>query len=211
MSLSLATIETVVGIADSIFNRFIKPADKRLHPELINDNLVAIGLATGYYFNFLDMTAKTMQYTGGLDIYSATPDRKPDVSVPAKRYLKDNIKVEVIIPKRLDVNNFESCEKEFSQYKSGFFYSEANQRFYGINYALMETNSDTILRIVDYARPVIACKPFYEQILLVATEAEDKWEKTQVAEIAAFKKTLEVLLNRSYGALPNRLNFLDIG
>ena len=46
---------------------------------------------------------------------------------------------------------------------------------------------------------------------MVATEAADKWEKTQVAEIAAFKKTLDVLLNRSYGTLPNKLNYMDIG
>ena len=42
-------------------------------------------------------------------------------------------------------------------------------------------------------------------------KAADKWEKTQVAEIAAFKKTLDVLLNRSYGTLPNKLNYMDIG
>jgi hypothetical protein len=211
MSLSVATIETVVGFAHSIFNRFIKPPEKRVYPELLNDNLVSIGLATGYFFNFLDMTAKTIQYTGGLEIYTSTPDRKPDLTKPATLYSKDNIKVEIIVPKRLDSNNFAACEREFEQYKSGYFFSEANKRYYGINYALMETNKDTILRIVDYARPVIASKPFYEQILLIATEAEEKWEKTQVAEIAAFKKTLEVLLNRSYGSLPNKLNFIDIG
>lgn len=75
----------------------------------------------------------------------------------------------------------------------------------------METSRDPILRIVDYARPVIAAKPFYEQVLMVATEAADTWEKTQVAEIAAFKKTLDILLNRSYGTLPNKLNYMDIG
>jgi hypothetical protein len=211
MPITTATIEVVVGYAHSIFNRFIKPPEKRQYPDLLNDNLVSIGLATGYFFNFIDMTAKTMQYAGALDIFTSTADRKPDLTKPAVRYLKDNIKVEIIIPKRLDGNNFAACEKEFSQYKSGFFYSEANGRYYGINYATMETNKDTILRIVDYARPVTASKPFYEQILMVATEADDKWENTQVAEIAAFKKTLDVLLNRSYGTLPNKLNYMDIG
>lgn len=211
MPLSAAAIETAVTLAHSIFNRFIKPPKKRQYPELINDNLVSIGLATGYFFNFLDMTAKTMQYAGGLDIYSSNADRKPDLTKEAVHYSKDNIKVEIILPKRLDSNNFAACENEFTLYKSGFFYSEANGRYYGINYAIMETNKDTILRIVDYARPVIASKPFYEQILMVATEAEDKWEKTQVAEIAAFKKTLDTLLNRSYGTLPNKLNYMDIG
>ena len=160
MALSVAAIETVVGFAHAIFNRFIKPAEKRQYPELINDNLVSIGLATGYFFNFLDMTAKTMQYTGGLDIYPSTADGKPDRTKPAVRYLKDNIKVEIIIPKRLDANNFAACEKEFAQYKIGYFYSEANSRPYGIRYATMETNKDTILRIVDYARPVAASNRF---------------------------------------------------
>ena len=211
MPISAVAIETAVSLAYSIFDRFIKPQKKRLYPELINDNLVSIGLATGYFFNFLDMTAKTMQYAGGLNIYASTADRKPDLTRDAVRYSKENIKVEIILPKRLDANNFAACEKEFTQYKSGYFYSEANGRYYGINYATMETNTSSILRIVDYARPVTASKPFYEQILMVATEAEDKWEKTQVAEIAAFKKTLDTLLNRAYGTLPNKLNYMDIG
>jgi hypothetical protein len=211
MPLSASAIETVINIAGSILDRFIKPPKKRQYPELIRDDLVSIGLATGYFFNFLDMTAKTIQYSGGLDIYSSTVDNKPDLNNQSTRFLKDNIKVEIIMPKRLHSDNFAACEKEFTQYKRGFFYSEANGRYYGINYAIMETNKDSVLRIIDYARPVIAAKPFYEQILMVATEAADKWEQTQVAEIAAFKKTLDILLNRSYGTLPNKLNYMDIG
>jgi hypothetical protein len=210
MYLTASTIETVINIAGSILDRFIKPPKKRKYPELISDELVSIGLATGYFFNFLDMTAKTIQYSGGLDIYSSTIDNKPNKS-QSTHFSTDNIKVEIIMPKRLHADNFTACEKEFTQYKRGFFYSEANLRYYGINYAIMETNKDLVLRIVDYARPVIAAKPFYEQILMVATEDEEKWEKTQVAEIAAFKKTLEVLLNRSFGTLANRLNYIDIG
>ncbi len=210
MPLTALAIETIVDIANAIFTSFIKP-EKRKYPELINDNLVSIGLATGYFFNFIDMTAKTIQYTGGLDIYSSTADRKPDLTKPAIHYSKDNIKVEIIMPKRLNMYNFAACEKEFTLYKTGFFFSEANGRNYGVNYATMETNKDTILRIVDYARPIIASKPFYEQILMVPIETDERWENTQLAEITAFKKTLEVLLNRSYGTLPNKLSFMDIG
>ncbi len=211
MPLTAATIETLVKIAGSIFDRFVKPPKKRQFPELISDDLVSIGLATGYFFNFIDMTAKTMQYAGGLNIYSTNADNKPDTEKEAEYYSKDNIRVEIIMPQRLHANNFAACEQEFTQYKRGFFYSEANGRYYGINYATMETRNNKMLRIIDYARPVTAAKPFYEQILMVATEAEDKWEKTQVAEIAAFKKTLDVLLNRAYGTLPNKLNYMDIG
>jgi hypothetical protein len=211
MTLTAASIETVINIAGSILDRFFKPPEKRQYAELLRDDLVSIGLATGYFFNFLDMTAKTIQYTGGLDIYSSTVNNQPDLKNQSTRFLKDNIKVEIIMPKRLHSDCFAACEKEFTQYKRGFFYSEAHGRYYGINYAVMETNKDSVLRIIDYARPVIAAKPFYEQILMVATEAEDKWEKTQVAEIAAFKKTLDILLNRSYGTLPNKLNYMDIG
>ena len=201
----------VINIAGSILDRFIKPPKKRQFPELISDDLVSIGLATGYFFNFLDMTAKTIQYTGGLDIYSSTADNKPDLKGQSKRFLKDNIKVEIIMPKRLHGDNFAACEKEFAQYKKGFFYSEANRRYYGINYAIMETNKYSILRIIDYARPVIAAKPFYEQILMISTENDEKWERTQIAEIEVFKKTLYILLNRTYVTLQNKLSYMDIG
>lgn len=211
MSLSAASIESVISIAGSILDRYLKPTTKRQFNDLVRDELVSIGLATGYFFNFLDMTAKTIQYTGSIEVFSSTKDGKRDLETKPMRFLKDNIKVEIIMPKRLQSENFAACEREFELYKKGFFYSQAHGRYYGINYSIMETSRDPILRIVDYARPVIAAKPFYEQVLMVATEAADTWEKTQVAEIAAFKKTLDILLNRSYGTLPNKLNYMDIG
>jgi hypothetical protein len=209
--LTAKALETTIGIAHAIVNRIINPPPKRLYKDLICDDMISIGLAVGYYNNFLDLVSKTMVYSGGLTVYTSTADDKPATDVPGVKYAEENIKMEIIIPKRLDGEAFEACRKEFQQYQKGFFYSEANKRHYGINYGVVKTESGSYLRIIDLARPVMASKPFYEQIMRVATEEDERWPKTQVAEIAAFKKTLQVLQQRHYGTLVNKLTFNDIG
>lgn len=121
MSLSAASIESVISIAGSILDRYLKPTTKRQFNDLVRDELVSIGLATGYFFNFLDMTAKTIQYTGSIEVFSSTKDDKPDLETKPMRFLKDNIKVEIIMPKRLQSENFAACEREFELYKKDFF------------------------------------------------------------------------------------------
>jgi hypothetical protein len=86
-----------------------------------------------------------------------------------------------------------------------------NKRFYGINYALNEMPAKTELTIIDLARPIMSAKQYYENIVKLDTgnDADEKWLKTQVAEITAFKETLRGLQKRGYGVLVNKLDFRE--
>jgi hypothetical protein len=76
---------------------------------------------------------------------------------------------------------------------------------------LNELPSKVELTIIDLARPIMSAKYYYENIVKLDTgdDTDEKWLKTQVAEITAFKETLRGLQKRGYGVLVNKLDFRE--
>ena len=90
----------------------------------------------------------------------------------------------------------------------GLIYLARNKRFYGINYTLNEWLSKTQLTIIDLARPTSITMSNIVK-LDTGNEFDEKWLRTQVAEITAFKETLRGLQERGDSVLVNKLDFRE--
>ncbi len=167
-------------------------------------DVIAIGLAVGYFYNFLDPVSALIE-SDQFVIFSSAEDKV------GRKFEADDIQVQIIIPSRLDVATFGRCEAEFKTPFKGLIYLARNKRYYGINYELKELPGKTHLTIVDLARPIMSAKQYYENIVKLDTgsDTDEKWLKTQVAEITAFKETLRGLQKRGYGVLVNKLDFRE--
>jgi hypothetical protein len=182
----------------------------KLFTELKKDSditLLSPGLAVGYYYNFLDVMNSQLRF-GVFRIKRDTgpaPDDKPDAAFDT-----DRTTLQIILPSRLDGEAFRRCEAELKEADKGFLYLDAQGRYYGINYRTMNTGGAERVTIVDFARPTMALKRHYEEILKpVDTDPgakSDRWRKIQRAELLAFEKTLRRLQTRGYGELANRLD-----
>jgi hypothetical protein len=165
---------------------------------------ISIGLAVGYYYNFLDPVSGVIK-RDEFELYSSPTDPSP------RKFQSEDVRVQIIIPTRLDVQAFDRCEAEFKSTHKGFVFLKENKRYYGINYTLTELPNKSELTIIDLARPIMATKRYYEDILKQDThdEADEKWVKSQIAEITAFKEAIRRLQKRGYGALVNKLDFRE--
>ncbi len=177
--------------------KFFEGKDKK------ESDLISVGLAVGYYYNFLEPLSSEInrdEFT-----ISASKDGDNKRMFPA-----EDVRVQIIIPGKLDVFAFDRCETDFKTLHKGFIYLRQQKRYYGINYSLTTLPSKVQLTIVDLARPVMSIKRYYEDILqLDTTDSESNWMKIQSAEILAFKESVRRLQSRGYGALVNKLDFAD--
>lgn len=164
-------------------------------------DLISIGLAVGYFYNFLEPLFKKIQVNGELEFYQAETDAQP------QKFDIDNIKIHIIIPMKLDFITFDNCEKEYKQYSKGFVDLKQNNRYYGINYSINKLGKKDELVIVDYARPIKSIKPYYEDILKYSKA--EKWPRIQLAEITAFIETIKKLQRAGYGIFPNMMDFIQ--
>lgn len=169
-------------------------------------DVISIGLAVGYYYNFLDPISMVIDQDD-LELFS-TADGKD-----GRKFAADDVKLQIILPQRLDVHAFKRCESEFKEAARGFVFLKQNKRYYGINYALSQLGKKQELIIIDLARPLMSVKRYYEDILNIPThdETNELWLKTQVTEITAFKEALRRLQKRGYGGLVNQLDFRERG
>ena len=189
-------VATAIGIktVEKLFERFsVKDAGS-----------ISVGLAVGYYYNFLDPISGVIE-RDELALYSSPTDTSP------KKFKSEDVRVQIIIPSRLNVEAFKRCEAEFKSTHKGFIYLSQNKRYYGVNYTMTELSTKSELTIVDLARPIMSTKRYYEDILKQDThdDTDKKWMKIQAAEITAFKEAIRRLQKRGYGALVNKLDFRE--
>jgi Prokaryotic STING domain len=192
----IAELGIAIGIktVDTLFDKYNKK----------DRGTISVGLAVGYYYNFLDPVSGVIE-RDEFELFDS-----PD-SPASRKFLSPDIRVEIILPSRLSVEAFQRCEQEFSETHKGFVFLRQQNRYYGINYILVERPSGTSLTIIDLARPLMSTKRYYEDILKEDThdETDNKWIKWQAAEIAAFKESIRRLQKRGYGGLVNKLDFRE--
>ncbi len=195
----MAWEEIAVNLGVAAAKKFFESVTKK------KDDFISISLSVGYFYNFLDPVSDKIN-SGDFKIFKNPDDKEP------LSFNTEDIKMTVIVPKKLDVYAFKACEDEFRRYLKGNIFLNRNSRWYGINYGLTETSAGRELVIVDLARPILAVKQYYEQILKRDTGINDeKWLSSQLTEIAAFKESLRKLQELGYGVLVNKLDFRDIG
>lgn len=203
--ITAAAAESAIEIGITVVKRFFQPKEKK------ENDIISIGVAVGYFYNFLDPLSAVIE-NDEFGLYESTDDNKPKVDQEPQIFASENIEVQVIIPKRLDVEAFNVCEAKFKPYSKGFFYLKRNKRYYGINYFTAQIGKEQRLTIVDLARPLMSVKRYYEEILGQKPEnADEKSNKSQFTEIAAFKESLVNLQKRGYGVLVNKLTLVDMG
>jgi hypothetical protein len=173
-------------------------------------DLISIGLAVGYYYNFLEPVSSAMN-CAELELFSEVKGSVPQQFKSEGKFKLDDVRVQIIVPSKLTASAFQRCQEEFNSMCKGFLFLPQNKRYYGINYSMTKLDSRSELQIVDLARPIMAAKRYYEDIVKLDTsdDLNTEWLKTQVAEIKAFKESLCRLQKRGYGALVNKLDFRD--
>jgi len=192
--------ELAISIGKKAIEKFFDGINKQ------DNDLISIGLAVGYYYNFLDTISGVID-RGEFEIFETNAGGE------SQRFQPDEVRVQIIVPSRLDVHAFQRCEHEFNSLNKGFVYLNQNKRYYGINYSVAVLPTRKELTIVDLARPIMSAKRYYEDIVRLETygDKNEKWLKIQKSEIVAFKESLRRLQERGYGGLVNKLDFLERG
>jgi len=193
-------IATAIGL--KVVEKFFDGLNKQ------DTDVVAVGLAVGYFYNFLDPVSSAID-RDQFEIYSAIEGSNPPQFRSEGQFQSERTLVQIIIPGRLSVEAFKRCESEFKGMKKGFLFLPQHKRYYGVNYST--SSSGDALTIIDLARPIMSAKRYYEDIAKLDThnELDEKWLKIQLVEITAFKESLRRLQKRGYGALVNQLDFRE--
>jgi len=195
----MAWEEIAVNLGVAAAKKFFESIAKK------KDDFISISLSVGYFYNFLDPVSDKIS-SGDFKIYKNIDDKDP------LSFDTDNIKMNVIVPGKLDAHTYNACEAEFKKYSKGMIFLNRNNRWYGINYGITQTAVGSELLIVDLARPLLVVKHYYEQVLKRDTGKGDaKWLSSQLAEISAFKESLRRLQELGYGVLVDKLDFREIG
>ena len=183
--------DNTFGMVDARIGEFIRrPNPSDLVPK------ASPGLAVGYFYNFLYLIDNKM-VTGSFTYTDAESNLK---SVPY-----GNIRIHIIVPRRLEGGAFSLCETECRNALRGTF-EYGDRRTYGFNYI----DALGTLQIVDFARPLIAVKWFYEQVVQIKPN-DQLWTKIEEIEIEAFKVTIQKLVHLGEGRLNNVISFSDRG
>jgi hypothetical protein len=167
-------------------------------------DLISVGLAVGYFYNFIAVCYDTIQHEGTITLRD-----KPD----DKEYDAEMVEMQIILPTQLNVNVFNRCEAALNETQKGSILLKKQKRPYGFNYTPVRRGDKAGIAIADLARPLMAVKRFYEDILGYKTHdtTDMKWAKAQLSEVNAFKETLKRLQMRGYGVWPNnRFHFHEI-
>ncbi|REJ81331.1 MAG: hypothetical protein DWQ44_09765 [Bacteroidetes bacterium] len=191
-----------IAIASKVIDKYFNNNNRKPNSE---EDLLAVGLAYGYFYNFLEPLSTVLRANGELKLVDKENEPNPHI------FSQSNLRIQIIIPKRLDGNAFDACNAEFgkAEFKRNY-YSNENKRMYGLNYNV--SNKGSTINIIDLARPIMAAKHFYENILKYQTGMfDEKWLKIQQAEKIAFIETIKKSQERGYGTLLNQISFVEIG
>jgi hypothetical protein len=193
-------------LGERVLARVFSPPKKGDEPILM-----APGVATGYYYNFLDVIGQ--QLSSGTVTLNDNP-RPAEGGGVETTFNLDTTSIQVILPARLDGSAFKSCDAEFDLSQKGSVYLAVNRRHYGVNYRISEINAKKYLTIIDYARPVTSLKRYYEDVQRMDTfpdTADRRWTELQKAELMVFEQTLRRLQARGYAMLQDKLDFVRRG
>ena len=149
---------------------------------------IAVGVAIGYFHNFLkpldDTIAQERLLVFSTEMVetdlstvitpAALAAMGPDVAKQISRsktekhsyvdsYDADHFSLSILYPQKLDFQNFGRVNDFFrKETRKGSYYNRPNARPYGINYNLPPDKPDTI-HIYDYARPIEAVWKYYRE------------------------------------------------
>jgi hypothetical protein len=193
-----------MGWEDTAISLGVEAVKKFFESKKDDKDLISVGLAVGYFYNFLDLISDVIK-RDEVKLYDRAEDKD------GRYYDAETVEVQVILPGRLDVSAYDRCEQDFKATKKSFIFLSRQSRWYGINYTTIQRGNKRGVVITDLARPLMAVKRFYEDILRYDThdKTDVKWLKAQLSEINAFKETLRRLQERGYGTLVNRLDFRE--
>lgn len=202
------------------------PTDPHKEPEAdeLESPLIAIPLAIGYYYNFIEkiedrlagdnLTVKRHYFQEAgevLDKLALNDDQvarlargeldqirsnKIELADFVGRFESGEVSVELIYPKDLTNPTLQKCSRYLSTKTNRGSIESAVGRPYGINYRDIAEGAPRSLRIVDYTRPVEVIPRYYQEIRGVGRLGKDadEWKEIEDKEMQAFLFTLKSLI-----------------
>jgi len=186
--------------------------------------LVAIPLAIGYFYNFIEkieerlagdnLTVKRHYFQQGAEVLDKMGlnaeqqaklsrneleqlrSNKIELADFAGRFDIDAVSIELVYPKDLSNPSLQKCSRFLSQKTNRGSIESTAGRPYGINYYELPANEPKTLRIVDYTRPIEVIPRFYNEVKGIGRLGGDdaEWKKIEDHEMQAFLLTLKKLI-----------------
>ena len=199
--------EAVMAAAKKSVELFFNWWSNREHP------CVSTGLAVGYYYNFLRPLGSVLE-RGEFTLYAAVPGSSPLRFRSQGKFKLAGVRLQILLPSRLDEDSLKHSEDHFDTFRKGFFYSPENRRHHGVNYSVRKLAAGNELTLVDFARPLACVEWFYQHTetknrkRLDTGEQLEKWQKIQAVELAAFEKSIETFLRETSSVLKGKIDFI---
>lgn len=200
--------------------------------------IMSIPLAIGYYYNFIEKiedglgggnftvqkhyTLKGDQVFNILALTEEQKSRMPsselnqlsskkiEMAEFLGQFETSDVSVELIYPMNLSNPATRSCsEFLYAKTKQGSISSRVSGRPYGINYSDNLDGDSSVIRIVDYTRPIEAIPKYYQEVRHIGGMGSDQelWKRIEDREMQAFLFTLKYMIENKAKFLFNKVFF----
>jgi hypothetical protein len=198
--------------------------DKEVAPAETDIPLIAIPLAIGYYYNFIEkieerlagdnFTVKRHYFQQGSEVLDKAGlnneqlarfsrgeldqlrSNKIELADFAGRFEIDAVSIELVYPKDLSNPTLRKCSRYLAEKTNRGSIESTAGRPYGINYYDFPPGNREAIRIVDYTRPVEVIPRFYEEVRGLGRLGSDdaEWKEIEDKEMQSFLFTLKKLI-----------------
>ena len=189
-----------VGVAIGYFHNFLKPLDDTI----ANDRLLVFSteiVETDIAASIPPATLAAM----GADVARQMSRQKVEKHALVDSYDSDHFYFSIIYPQTLDNQNFnrvnDYLRKETSK---GSYFNRPNARPYGINYRAFKEDS---IHIYDYARPIEAIWKYYREDKKLS---QSELEPIQAEEIQLFLAVIRRLMEDNTRHLFSNAEFVPV-
>lgn len=213
---------------------FKKDSKKKDIPTDEDTPAVAVPLAIGYYYNFIEkieerlagdnFTVKEHYYAKALDKLTLSDEQaarlsndelkqiqsqKIEMTKFVGRFEPQSIRLELIYPKQLTNPILGNCSAYLREKTSRGSIESTAGRPYGINFLDVSLIEPPSIKIVDYTRPVEVILKYYQEVKGMGGLGSDKklWNEIQDKEMQAFLYTLKFLIENKSKFIYDKVYF----
>jgi hypothetical protein len=171
-----------------VANRDLTEKLKRLEENQEQAELVAQGLAVGYYANFIQAVFNILEH-GEIQVRLAEEDRA-QLGVELELFENRNVDLFCIIPEQFVGEREQDCYNKLKSYRKGAIVRGKNIRDFEINYALSTRDDKRVLQIYDIAKPLFALRSYLKEFRELDENSPD-WQKVTEPAVRAFRAALD--------------------
>ena len=189
-----------VGVAIGYFHNFLKPLDAAI----AQDRLLVFTSEIKKIEN-KDLLTPAIIAAIGEDVARQLSEQKVEKHSLLGSYDADHFNFSIVYPQRLENQNFGRVNDYLRKStQKGSYFNRPNARPYGINYKIAEDNS---IHIYDYARPIEAVWQYYRNDKNLS---QDDIEHIQFEEIQLFLAVIQRLVRDNTRHLFNNAELFPV-